>query len=130
MTSPLKDKWVLITGASSGFGAAAAHAFAAQGARLLLGARRLDRLQQVAGQARKAGAAEARFHALDVSLTLSVNAFVAWARETISPAQPSSAHLDVLINNAGGAQGLDPSRKARTRTGRRCSKAMCWASCA
>ena len=107
MLATLKDKWVLITGASSGFGAAAAHAFAAQGARLLLGARRLDRLQQVAGHARQAGAAEARFHALDVSTTLSVDAFVAWAREIISPAQPAKARLDVLINNAGGAQGLD-----------------------
>jgi 3-hydroxy acid dehydrogenase / malonic semialdehyde reductase len=108
MATTLKDKWVLITGASSGFGAAAAHAFAQQGARLLLGARRLDRLQQVAGQARQAGAAEARFHALDVSQTLSVDAFVAWAREIISPAQPAAAHLDVLINNAGGALGLEP----------------------
>ena len=108
LPSPLKDKWVLITGASSGFGAAAAHAFASQGARLLLGARRLDRLQQVAGHARQGGAAEARFHALDVSNTLSVDAFIAWAREIISPAQPSSARLDVLINNAGGAHGLEP----------------------
>ena len=106
--SPLRDKWVLITGASSGFGAAAAHAFAGQGARLLLGARRLDRLQQVAGQARQAGAAEARFHALDVSNTLSVDAFMAWAREIVSPAQPANARLDVLINNAGGAHGLEP----------------------
>ena len=39
----LSNKWVLITGASSGFGAAAALAFARGGANLLLGARRLDR---------------------------------------------------------------------------------------
>ena len=43
--TPFKDKWVLITGASSGFGAAAARAFGAQGSKLLLGARRLDRLK-------------------------------------------------------------------------------------
>jgi 3-hydroxy acid dehydrogenase/malonic semialdehyde reductase len=103
MTSPLKDKWVLITGASSGFGAAAARAFAAQGAKLLLGARRLDRLQQVAAECRQAAAPAAHFHALDVSQTPSVDAFVAWARQTIS-----ASHLDVLINNAGGALGLDP----------------------
>ena len=42
----LKDKWVLITGASSGFGAAAARAFGAQGSKLLLGARRMDRLKE------------------------------------------------------------------------------------
>jgi len=103
MPSPLQDKWVLITGASSGFGAAAARAFAAQGSKLLLGARRLDRLQQVAAQCRHAGAPAAHFHALDVSQTTSVDAFVAWARQTIS-----TSHLDVLINNAGGALGLDP----------------------
>ena len=44
---------------------------------------------------------------LDVSQTSSVEAFVAWARQTISPHQPASARLDVLINNAGGAHGLD-----------------------
>src|SRR5665647_1880874 len=57
----LKDKWVLITGASSGFGAAAARAFGAEGSKLLLGARRLDRLEQVAALARRAGAPEAHF---------------------------------------------------------------------
>lgn len=108
MTSSLRDKWVLITGASSGFGAAAAGAFAGQGAKLLLGARRLDRLRKVAAEAAQAGAAAAHFHALDVGLTSSVDAFLAWAREMISPQQPASARLDVLINNAGGAQGLDP----------------------
>ncbi len=104
----LKDKWILITGASSGFGAAAARAFGTQGAKLLLGARRVERLEQTARDARQAGATQAHFHALDVSQTNSVEAFAAWARQTISPARPSDAHLDVLINNAGGAHGLDP----------------------
>jgi NADP-dependent 3-hydroxy acid dehydrogenase YdfG len=115
MASPLKDKWVLITGASSGFGAAAARAFGAQGSQLLLGARRVDRLKKVAAAARQAGAPEAHFHALDVSQTSSVEAFVAWARQLItnhqSPVtghQPPIPRLDVLINNAGGALGLDP----------------------
>ena len=62
----LKNKWILITGASSGFGAAAARASAREGAKLLLGARRIERLEQVAAEARKAGAAEAHVHALDV----------------------------------------------------------------
>jgi 3-hydroxy acid dehydrogenase/malonic semialdehyde reductase len=97
----LKDKWVLITGASSGFGAAAAVAFGAEHSKLLLGARRLDRLEQVAALARAAGAPEARFHFLDVSSTTSVNAFVDWARA-------QAGRIDVLINNAGGAHGLDP----------------------
>jgi hypothetical protein len=143
----------MITGASSGFGAAAARAFGAEGSNLLLGARRVDRLKEVADEARQAGAPEAHFHALDVSQTASVEAFVAWARQTITehsahlgraagvrpspaaatsasggisklssalggselaapedgrtPGQSPIARLDVLINNAGGAHGLD-----------------------
>jgi 3-hydroxy acid dehydrogenase / malonic semialdehyde reductase len=108
MTSRLKNKWVLITGASSGFGASAARAFGAEGSRVLLGARRLDRLERVVAESRQAGAAEAHFHALDVSQTASVDAFVAWARQTIAVDQRSDARLDALINNAGGAHGLDP----------------------
>jgi 3-hydroxy acid dehydrogenase / malonic semialdehyde reductase len=102
MKSPLKNKWVLITGASSGFGAAAAIAFGAQGAKLLLGARRVDRLKKIAAESKKSGAAEAHFHELDVSKTLSVEKFVSWSRKTIG-----GKNLHVLINNAGGAQGVD-----------------------
>ena len=105
--SSLKSKWILITGASSGFGAAAARAFGAEGAKLLLGARRLDRLKQVAGQAVKAGAAAAEFHALDVSATSSVEQFISWVREKIGKRPPATGNLHVLINNAGGAHGLD-----------------------
>ncbi len=108
MTSRLKDKWVLITGASSGFGAAAAVAFGAEGSKLLLGARRLDRLKQVAAEARKAGAAEAHFHALDVTKTSSVETFVAWTRKKIWNPESETRNLHVLINNAGGALGIDP----------------------
>ena len=50
MNSSLSGKWVLITGASSGFGAAAARAFAAAGGKLLLGARRVDRLEKIAAE--------------------------------------------------------------------------------
>lgn len=100
MPTSLANKWVLITGASSGFGAAAARAFARQGAKLLLGARRVDRLEAVAAEARKLGAADAQFFALDVADTASVNAFVDSARR-------HTDKLDVLINNAGGAKGLE-----------------------
>jgi serine 3-dehydrogenase len=106
----LKHKWILITGASSGFGAAAARAFGAEGAKLLLGARRLDRLKQVAAESKKAGAGEALFYELDVSKTSSVVAFVAWAKSKIRGAgrqTPDPVGLHVLINNAGGAHGLD-----------------------
>lgn len=98
--SLLANKWVLITGASSGFGEAAAMAFAKQGARLILGARRVDRLEQVAAAAREAGSPAAHVQALDVSSTPSVNAFADFARKHTNK-------LDVLINNAGGAKGLD-----------------------
>jgi len=98
----LKNKWILITGASSGFGAAAARSFGAEGAKLLLGARRVDRLEKVANTAKKSGARAAFFHELDVSRTDSVEAFIAWAKLKLK-SQP----LHVLINNAGGAIGLD-----------------------
>jgi 3-hydroxy acid dehydrogenase/malonic semialdehyde reductase len=96
----VKEKWVLITGASSGFGAAAAVAFAAEDAKLLLGARRTDRLEKVAEEARRAGAAEAHAHFLDVAKTESVQEFIGWV-------QKKTNSLHVLINNAGGALGLD-----------------------
>lgn len=77
-------------------------AFGAEGAKLLLGARRVDRLKKVAVESRKSGAAAAYFHELDVSKTASVENFVAWTRKKIG-----GQKLHVLINNAGGAHGLD-----------------------
>ena len=103
----LKNKWVLITGASSGFGAAAARAFGAEGAKLLLGARRVDRLKQVAAESRKAGAGAALFQELDVSKTSSVETFASWARSKIRARKSEAGGLHVLVNNAGGAHGLD-----------------------
>jgi NADP-dependent 3-hydroxy acid dehydrogenase YdfG len=107
MKSPLKNKWILITGASSGFGAAAAIAFGATGAKLLLGARRVDRLKKVAAEAKKSGAAESHFHELDVSKTASVETFIAWVKKKIVNRKSEIVNLHVLINNAGGAQGMD-----------------------
>jgi 3-hydroxy acid dehydrogenase/malonic semialdehyde reductase len=114
MKMELKDKWVLITGASSGFGAAAAQAFAVEGAKLLLGARRVDRLEQVAKNAKKAGAAEAHVRALDVSQTASVDSFVGWAKEKTGMPE-SGGGLCILINNAGGAHGLDTVAEGQDR---------------
>ena len=106
MPSSLNEKWVLITGASAGFGAAAAIAFAREGAKLLLGARRADRLQQIAAEAGKAGAPIVEVAALDVSKTPSVNAFAELAKT-------KAGKIDVLINNAGGAHGLEPIAEGR-----------------
>lgn len=100
MASRLTNKWVLITGASSGFGAAAARAFAAEGCNLILGARRTDKLEAVAAEARQLGAPNAVFHQLDVSNTASVNQFAAGISVLTS-------QIDVLVNNAGGAHGID-----------------------
>ena len=106
MAFSLAGKWILITGASSGFGAAAASAFGALGCNLLLGARRVDRLESTAAAAHKAGAPQALVHALDVTKTMNVEAFVAWAKTKTSA-------VDVLINNAGGAHGLDSVANGR-----------------
>jgi 3-hydroxy acid dehydrogenase / malonic semialdehyde reductase len=106
MAYRLAEKWVLITGASSGFGAATAVAFGAQGCNLLLGARRVDRLESVAEEARKAGARSAHVWALDVSKTPSVEDFVKWS-SSLTPV------IDVLINNAGGAQGMETVAEGR-----------------
>ena len=94
MKSPLKNKWVLITGASSGFGAAAARAFGAEGAKLLLGARRVERLKKVAAESLQAGAAAAQAHELDVTKTASVEAFIAWAKSKIQGKPDGSARSD------------------------------------
>src|SRR5881398_1178795 len=110
MATSLADKWVLITGASSGFGAAAARAFAAQRSKLLLGARRVDRLDAVAADARKSGSPAAHVHALDVAQTKSVENFVAWARSLTD-------RLDVLVITLAGPEVSNPWRRPRTRTG-------------
>jgi NADP-dependent 3-hydroxy acid dehydrogenase YdfG len=102
----IRDKWVIISGASSGFGAAAAKLFAANGTRLLLGARREDRLKAVAAEATKAGSPAALFHHLDVSKPESVTAFADWVAG-------QTPKVDFLINNAGGAHGLEPVEKGR-----------------
>jgi NADP-dependent 3-hydroxy acid dehydrogenase YdfG len=106
MAFSLAGKWVLITGASSGFGAATATAFGALRCHLLLGARRVDRLETTAKAALDAGAPQALFHPLDVTKTSSVEEFVQWARSKTSA-------VDVLINNAGGAHGLAPVASGR-----------------
>lgn len=81
----------VITGASSGIGKAAAQVLATDGFHVLLGARRLDRLDGVAAEV---GGEAIR---LDVADPSSVEAFAARASQ-----------CDVLINNAGGALGLEP----------------------
>jgi len=96
----LKDRVVFITGASAGIGAACARAFAVEGARLLLAARRVDRLEAITAALREAGAAAVHVFPLDVQNREGVEAAIANL-----PAEWQV--IDVLINNAGLSRGLD-----------------------
>jgi NADP-dependent 3-hydroxy acid dehydrogenase YdfG len=96
----LKGKIVFITGASSGIGAATALAFAAEGARLLLAARRADKLTQVATEARERGAEAVHTFSLDVRNREAV-------QSAIAALPPEWAQIDILVNNAGLSRGLE-----------------------
>ncbi|MEW6741297.1 MAG: SDR family oxidoreductase [Planctomycetota bacterium] len=93
---------IVITGASAGFGAASARLFAAKGWKLVLIARRRDRLEQLASQL---GAA--RVHALELDVRDRTKVFSLLSR---LPAE--FRDVDVLLNNAGLALGLDPAHEA------------------
>jgi NADP-dependent 3-hydroxy acid dehydrogenase YdfG len=86
-------KVVLITGASSGIGAATAMRLANDGHRVFLGARRSDRLRELVDRIRGDGGTAA-FQTLDVTTAEDMNAFVAKAVETYG-------RVDVIVNNAG-----------------------------
>jgi NADP-dependent 3-hydroxy acid dehydrogenase YdfG len=96
----LTGKIVFITGASSGIGEATAYAFAAEGARLLLAARRKEKVDSVAEECLRKGAQAVHTIALDVR----VHADVAAAVEKF-PIE--WAAVEVLINNAGLSRGLE-----------------------
>jgi NADP-dependent 3-hydroxy acid dehydrogenase YdfG len=96
----IAGKLVLITGASSGIGAACARRFAAEGASLVLWARRLERLEALAAEQRARGVA-VRVARVDVRDRAAVNA----AAQALVD---DGAVPDVLINNAGLAAGLTP----------------------
>ena len=91
--SNIENKVVLITGASSGIGEAAARLIAGKGAHVVLGARRTERLEKLVGEIEaNGGSASAR--ALDVTDLQSMQAFVAFAKAQYGK-------VDVIINNAG-----------------------------
>jgi NADP-dependent 3-hydroxy acid dehydrogenase YdfG len=87
------DKVVLVTGASSGIGAAIARELAAAGAKVMLGARRIDRLEALVAEITAAGGA-AQARTLDVTDPADVAAFAAAARAAWD-------RVDVIVNNAG-----------------------------
>lgn len=89
----VEGKVVAITGASSGIGEAAARVLAGLGARVVIGARRTERLERLAGEIREAGGS-VRAQPLDVTRRAEVDAFVALAAAEFD-------RLDVMVNNAG-----------------------------
>jgi NADP-dependent 3-hydroxy acid dehydrogenase YdfG len=96
----LKGRIVLITGASSGIGAATALAFAAEGARLLLAARREEKLAEISAQALEKGAASVHCFSLDVRHQRAV-------QNAIDELPPDWADIEILVNSAGLSRGLD-----------------------
>lgn len=91
--SVLEQKVVIITGASSGIGEATARSLAQQGAKVVLGARRTERLETLAADIRAQGGV-AEYCAVDVRQQAQVQALVDFAREKFG-------RVDVIINNAG-----------------------------
>ena len=89
----INSKVVLITGASSGIGEATARHLAAAGHRVVLGARRTERLVQLAANIRETGG-RADVHQLDVTSLDSMQEFIAFALDC-------HGQVDVLVNNAG-----------------------------
>lgn len=92
---------VFVTGASAGFGTAIARRFAASGSRVILAGRRLERLQTLA--------AELGAGALPLQLDVSDRAAV---QAAVAALPPAFAAVDLLVNNAGLALGLEPAHRA------------------
>jgi 3-hydroxy acid dehydrogenase/malonic semialdehyde reductase len=100
MAIQLAGKIVFITGASGGIGASTALAFAAEGVKLLLAARREEKLEAIAAEAKKKGAQAVHTFALDVRNQQAVDAAIA--------ALPAEwVNIEILVNNAGLSRGLD-----------------------
>jgi 3-hydroxy acid dehydrogenase/malonic semialdehyde reductase len=94
---PLDGKTAVVTGASSGIGAAVAHALAEAGARVAVGARRVDRLPDREG-----------FYALPLDVTDEQSAEL-FAEQVVA----ELGGVDILVNNAGLALGREPFWEAR-----------------
>jgi 3-hydroxy acid dehydrogenase / malonic semialdehyde reductase len=92
---------VFVTGASSGFGAAIARRFAAEGFRIVASARRADRIKELA--------AELGPRVLPVTLDVRDRAAVT---DVVGALPPEFAQIDVLVNNAGLALGMGPAQTA------------------
>jgi NADP-dependent 3-hydroxy acid dehydrogenase YdfG len=97
----IKDKWALITGASSGIGQACARALASYGAQLILLARRESRLTELRKELELEHGASVRTVAIDVRDRAAI-------LELADHLEADDAIPEILINNAGLSRGLDP----------------------
>ena len=97
----LRDKIVLVTGASSGIGEAVAAVFSEAGAKVILAARRLERLKSVSRTLRT----DSHLMELDVRDRHAVN-------EAIAGLPAGWQTIDILVNNAGLGRGLDKLHEA------------------
>lgn len=102
----LRDRIVLITGASSGIGASCARAFAARGAKVLMCARRVDRIESLAAELHQKHGVPTHAFQLDVRNRTAVE-------KAISELLPEWEAIEVLINNAGLSRGLDKLYEAQ-----------------
>jgi NADP-dependent 3-hydroxy acid dehydrogenase YdfG len=93
MTNRLEGKVALVTGASSGIGAACVRALAAEGADFVLTARRRERLEALAAEIHKTGAKS--------EIVIGDAREEETARQAVDAAMKTYGRLDILINNAG-----------------------------
>lgn len=96
----LENKIVLITGASSGIGRSCSRAFAARGAKLILAARRAERLEEIAAGIKREHGSATHILKLDVRDANAV-------KKAMSDLPPEWRTIEVLVNNAGLSRGLD-----------------------
>ena len=89
----VQDKVIVITGASSGIGEASARLLAEHGAKVVLGARRTDKLEQIAADIRHQGG-QVTYMAVDVADLDAVKKLMSFAQQTFG-------RVDVIFNNAG-----------------------------
>jgi len=104
MRVELRNRRVLVTGASSGIGRECARAFAAQGSRLLLVARRSDRVDALAGEIQQQYGVETLTSSLDVRDRSAVEGWLGGLPE-------NWREIDILVNNAGLSRGIEPLQR-------------------
>lgn len=111
----LRGKAALVTGASRGIGRAIALALAAEGCRLVLGARHPEPLAEAARAAEEAGAGPGGALAVPADVTVPDD-----CRRLVQAAEEAFGRLDILVHNAGGSLGAGPFLETPEETYRAC----------